>query len=450
MKKIIFLVMMLIVGIFIAIIISKSDHFERIAPIIESDDEIFWNFKDPLKITLTDDSGIQNYQIYMNASSENRLIETTNPPSNPKQVQISIPPPKNTMFLKDGYAEIEISATDISHFGFGNTTTKTIRAYIDTQKPQIEVVAHSYKIVRGGAGFVVFRALDDNIYSIRLEGGKWQFKPVYFADNGYYAALIAWDVRDDSFTARIHVEDKAGNVSVSTVPFYQVKRNYKTSTIKIDDSFIDGKITSLIAEVTPTPPPLTNPIEKFNYINRDIRAKNIEIVNLVGQGYNQAAVLPINFTLNKFYPLRNGAAVGGFGDHRYFSYQGNTIGESYHLGIDFASIKQAPVFLSNGGAVAFANFNGIYGNTVIIDHGLGLLTLYAHLTNIDVSEGQILKAGAKIGNTGLTGLVLGDHLHFATLIQGVESNPAEWLDSKWLNDNLFKVIKDAQNIINAR
>ena len=160
-------------------------------------------------------------------------------------------------------------------------------------------------------------------------------------------------------------------------------------------------------------------------------------------------ILPTDFALSKFYPLRNGAAVGRFGDHRYFSYENNIIGESYHLGIDFASVKQAPVILSNGGVVAFAGFNGIYGNMVIIDHGLGLMSLYAHLSRIDVHEGQQLESGAQIGNTGLTGLVLGDHLHFATLVQGVESNPTEWLDSKWINDNLFKIIKDAKLLIES-
>ncbi len=338
-----------------------------------------------------------------------------------------------------------------SYFGFGNTTKKTIRTVLDTQKPFIDILAHSYKIVRGGSAFVVFQALDDNLSAITLEGGRWQFKPVYFAEGGYYAALVAWDVRDNDFNARVIVEDKAGNRSVMPVPFYRVKREYKTSTIKISDDFIDGKITSLISEINQVAPEsLALPADKFNYINKTIRDKNVEIVNLVGQNYNQAAILPSDFTLSKFYPLRNGAAVGRFGDHRYFAYENNIIGESYHLGIDFASIKQAPVILSNGGVVAFAGFNGIYGNMVIIDHGLGLMSLYAHLSRIDVNEGQHLETGAKLGNTGLTGLVLGDHLHFATLVQGVESNPTEWLDSKWINDNLFKIIKDAKILIESR
>lgn len=259
------------------------------------------------------------------------------------------------MFLGDGGVEIRLSATDSSYFGFGNTTTKTIRTYIDTQKPYIELIAHSYKIVRGGSAFVVFQALDDNIASIMLEGGRWEFKPVYFAEGGYYAALLAWDMRDDSFNPRICVADKAGNKSILPIPFYRVKREYKTSTITIGNEFIDGKITSLISEINQVAPSsLPTAADKFRYINKDIRDKNVAIVNLVGQNYNQAAILPTNFALKRFYPLRNGAAVGRFGDHRYFSYNNTIVGESYHLGIDFASVKQAPVILSNRGVVAFA------------------------------------------------------------------------------------------------
>ena len=450
MKKILLSAIVFVIVAFGSVVALNPDSFESNPPHIDVADEVFWNFKDSLQITLSDESGIQNYQVYMVSGSESRLVESTNPPNSPKHVMIQIPAPKNTMFLSDGGVEIQITATDSSYFGFGNTAKKTIRTTLDTQKPYIDILTHSYKIVRGGSAFVVFQALDDNLAAITLEGGRWQFKPVYFADGGYYAALVAWDVRDNDFNARVIVEDKAGNRSVMPVPFYRVKREYKTSTIKIGNDFIDGKITSLISEINQnSPESLATPADKFSYINKTIRDKNVEIVNLVGQNYNQAMILPTDFALSKFYPLRNGAAVGRFGDHRYFSYENNIIGESYHLGIDFASVKQAPVILSNGGVVAFAGFNGIYGNMVIIDHGLGLMSLYAHLSRIDVHEGQQLESGAQIGNTGLTGLVLGDHLHFATLVQGVESNPTEWLDSKWINDNLFKIIKDAKVLIES-
>jgi murein DD-endopeptidase MepM/ murein hydrolase activator NlpD len=91
---------------------------------------------------------------------------------------------------------------------------------------------------------------------------------------------------------------------------------------------------------------------------------------------------------------------------------------------------------ANSGVVSFVGDLGIYGNTVIIDHGLGLSTLYGHLSSVDVKEGEQIKQQQIIGKTGETGLAVGDHLHFATLLQGIPVLPKEWWDPKWIKDNI--------------
>jgi murein DD-endopeptidase MepM/ murein hydrolase activator NlpD len=88
--------------------------------------------------------------------------------------------------------------------------------------------------------------------------------------------------------------------------------------------------------------------------------------------------------------------------------------------------------------VAYANFFGIYGNAVVIDHGYGLQSIYGHLSSIAVSEGQKVSRGDIIGKTGETGLAGGDHLHFCTLLQGIPVNPVEWSDSHWIKDRIAK------------
>jgi murein DD-endopeptidase MepM/ murein hydrolase activator NlpD len=79
---------------------------------------------------------------------------------------------------------------------------------------------------------------------------------------------------------------------------------------------------------------------------------------------------------------------------------------------------------------------GIYGNTVIIDHGLGLFTLYSHLSSIDVKVGDPIKQHQPLGKTGETGLAVGDHLHFGVYLNGLAVLPVEWWDQKWINDNI--------------
>jgi murein DD-endopeptidase MepM/ murein hydrolase activator NlpD len=125
-----------------------------------------------------------------------------------------------------------------------------------------------------------------------------------------------------------------------------------------------------------------------------------------------------------------------FADARTYIYRHEAIDTAYHLGFDLSVTKKYHIEAANSGVVSFVGDLGIYGNTVIIDHGLGLSTLYAHLSSIDVKEGDQIKQQQIIGKTGETGLAVGDHLHFATLLQGVPVLPKEWWDPKWIKDNI--------------
>jgi murein DD-endopeptidase MepM/ murein hydrolase activator NlpD len=77
-----------------------------------------------------------------------------------------------------------------------------------------------------------------------------------------------------------------------------------------------------------------------------------------------------------------------------------------------------------------------YGNSVVLDHGCGLFSMYAHLSLIDVEAGVVVDKGDILGRTGSTGMAGGDHLHFAMIVQGVFVNPVEWWDPHWIQDNI--------------
>src|SRR2546422_9835763 len=84
-----------------------------------------------------------------------------------------------------------------------------------------------------------------------------------------------------------------------------------------------------------------------------------------------------------------------------------------------------------------------YGNTVIVDHGLGLQTLYGHLSSIAVKLGDSVAKGQELGRSGATGLALGDHLHYEVLVHGVSVTPIEWWDPKWLRDRVSGPLRAA-------
>jgi len=114
--------------------------------------------------------------------------------------------------------------------------------------------------------------------------------------------------------------------------------------------------------------------------------------------------------------------------------------------MDLASTANAKVGAANGGRVIMAAFGGIFGNTVIIDHGFGLASLYSHLNEITVNKGDRVSKGDIIGRTGLTGLAGGDHLHFSMIVHNVFVNPVEWWDTAWIKNNVTSKIESVKSM----
>ena len=131
-----------------------------------------------------------------------------------------------------------------------------------------------------------------------------------------------------------------------------------------------------------------------------------------------------------------------FADHRIYSYQGQEVDRQDHLGYDLATTANAAVTAANDGVVMQAEYFGIYGNAVVIDHGYGLLSLYGHLSRFGVKPGDAVKRGQTIGWSGATGLAGGDHLHFSMILQGEQVDAREWWDPHWLEDRWLSKLKE--------
>ena len=137
-----------------------------------------------------------------------------------------------------------------------------------------------------------------------------------------------------------------------------------------------------------------------------------------------------------FIQLSNSKVEANFADHRTYTYNGEVISTSYHLGYDLSVTKRYPVEAANSGSVAFVGDLGIYGSTVILDHGLGVFTLYSHLSSFEVKVGDTVQQRQVVGKTGETGLAAGDHLHYGVYLNGIAVLPVEWWDPKWITDNI--------------
>lgn len=426
--------------------VGFSNSFERQAPSINIKDSLYWNTRDKITLNISDNESLKDVLIEYSKNDENTKTTLIKQNINNKDFDITLDLPKPKFNEKLEKYTLYIKAKDKSLWNWfsGNSSEKVVVVNIDNKKPQVSVLANSYSITQGGAASVVFYAYDENLTDLFIEVNSHIFKPIPFIKDGYYIALIAWDLKDgDDFEARIVAKDKANNIIKERIPYYYSNKKYRVSHINVGDSFIDGKIKDLYEANSDNS--LSSRAEIFDFVNAKLRDENEKIIHKITSVVSDELV--DGFKINAFLPLKNGMKVADFGDHRYYKYNGEQISESYHMGLDLASTKIAPIISSNKGKVVFAQENGIYGLNLIIDHGLGLYTLYGHCTKKNVELDDIVKEKSTIANTGTSGLALGDHLHFGVLIQGVEVRPEEWMDTKWLNDNIFSIINKAKELI---
>ncbi|HEX5330532.1 M23 family metallopeptidase [Sulfuricurvum sp.] len=428
-----------------------SPLFERDEPKVTLSQQGYWNFRDPIHVSVEDASGLKSFKATLSTPHDEWVVADQNTPSKVTKQSFDILPPNGVRRVEATSIVLKIEATDNSLWGLfmGNTYKQEITLVIDQRQPLLSIIANSYKIQKGGSAIVIFKAEDANMESLKIQtnfGKTFTAQP--FIKKGYYASLLAWPVQEASFSATVVARDKAGNEAKSGIPLRLKDHVYKVSNIELKDQFLDGKIAELANTYEQTAG-VDDRLQQFSIINEKVRSDNEKIIHDITSKVSTNLVS--DFQPAPFYPLVNGQKVADFGDHRIYSYQGKeNLSNAYHMGLDLASIHMGVITSSNGGKVVFAQNNGIYGNLPIIDHGFGLYTLYGHCSELSVQEGDSVAGGQQIAKTGLSGYAMGDHLHFGILVQGIEVRPEEWMDSKWISDNITSVVDNAKVIINQR
>jgi murein DD-endopeptidase MepM/ murein hydrolase activator NlpD len=345
--------------------------------------------------------------------------------------------------LKEGPFKLNIEATDrsIFNFGAGNSNVLSLAFDYHNKPPAVVILSTAHNISRGGAGLVVYN-VDRDLEKTGVVFAD-RFYPGYRQPEGFYACLFPfpYDLPAERFVPKVVAVDLAGNERQTGIYYRILPKSFPKDRIQLSDRFLE----KISADFKDKFPQATSPLEIFLKANRELRAHDLKLLGECGRKTS-----PVPLWEGDFLRLPNSAPRGSFAQVRSYFYQGKEVDQQTHLGIDLASLAHANVPAANRGKVVYADELGIYGQCVVIDHGLGLQTLYGHLSRIGVKVGDEVQKGTIIGNTGDTGLAGGDHLHFGVVISGEQVNPIEWWDPSWIKNNVMGKLKDAKQATSAR
>ena len=399
-----------------------------------------------LEITLEDQkSGLKRFWLaVLQDGKETTLLEKHFPASGllhkgsvmSESIRIKIAPQKFS--LKDGKAMLRMMAVDYSwkSWGKGNRAYSEKEIIIDTEAPIARVLTRAHNISPGGSNAVAYALSEPcDISGVQVADNFYPGYPDPTGNNDIRIAFFALnDQQHPGADIYLLAKDRAGNQTKIGFPHYIKTKNFKKDTIQISDRFILEKLPEFERDLADQN--LEDPLDKFLFINREIRARNKAVLNKLMQQSD-----PTMYWNGTFLRLPKSATRSGFGDRRTYQYNGKTIDKQTHLGIDLASLAMSPVPAANSGKVIYAETLGIYGRLIVIDHGYGLFSMYAHLSSFNVPVGQIVKKGDIIGSTGKSGLAGGDHLHYSILISGTFVDPLEWWDASWIRNNITDKIQ---------
>jgi murein DD-endopeptidase MepM/ murein hydrolase activator NlpD len=350
--------------------------------------------------------------------------------------------------LKSGPARLIVTASHPVLRGIRTVqSTATRDLQVRLERPRVSVVSTHHFVNQGGTEMVVYRVSPEDVQSGVLVGDlEYPGYPaagatvegITLTDPSLRVAFYAlmYDQNATGTPIRVFARDEAGNSARADFDFRIFRKAFKRSRIELDDRFLE-RVVPAILEGTTEVSPEGDTLAKFLAINGDLRRKNAARIAAFAKETSPEML----WRGVVFHPFTNSQVESAFADDRTYIYKGKEVDRQTHLGFDLASIAGNPIVAANRGKVLFAEELGIYGNTVIIDHGMGVQSLYAHLSSIAVTAGAMVDKEQVLGRSGMTGMAGGDHLHFTMLVNGRMVNPVEWWDSHWIEDRILRKLR---------
>lgn len=384
----------------------------------------------PITVHVRDSHGIRSLAAFVEQNGTSFRVWESTQPSRVKDGNWSFKAGVSTTpQLKDGKARLIIEAAS------NGLLHKTARIERDitvvTQPPTVSVDSEQHYLYRGMAELATFNVSGSfTDAGVRVGDQNFRAWPMPDGKPGLFSLFVfAWNMEPTTVPV-VYAANGAGNDVTSPLSFQFPKKEqpkYTVHELQVNDRFIQKVVNEL------DPNGSGDPVTRFVRINNEMRFANNKVL------FELRTKTADKFLWSQpFARQSHSQAEANFADLRKYIYQGKQIDQQVHLGYDLAVTQHIGVEASNDGRVVYAAPLGIYGNCIVVDHGYGLQTIYGHLSQINVHEGDIVKRGQAMGLSGQTGMAGGDHIHFSMQLDGVQIDPKEWWDGHWIKDHIAK------------
>ncbi len=425
MRKLFLILLLLIVIALIALSFMRSTTPVVIVPTITNIGQ-----GTPVSVHVTDPHGIRAFTATIEqGGSSYPLFALAQPTREPDNTWNFVAGITTAPQLKDGKAQLIVEATSNS---FLKKKTRVQREVtVVTHPPSVTADSDQHYLYLGMADLATLN-VSGNYSEAGVRVGSQTFRawPMPGGKPGMFSLYaFAWDMPPDTLPV-VYAANGAGNDATAPLVVQFPKKEqpkYTQHELQIDDKFMQKVVSEL------DPSGSGDLVIRFLKINNEMRKSNNKTLS------DLRSKTADHFLWSQpFLRQANAQTEATFADHRRYIYHGQKIDEQTHLGYDLAVTQHVGVQASNDGRVVYAAPLGIYGNCIVVDHGYGLQSIYGHLSHIDVKDGDTVKRGQVMGQSGMTGMAGGDHIHFTMQLDGVQIDPKNWWDPHWIKDHIAR------------
>jgi len=425
-RKVIVLIVAIIVVLPVALVLARSA-----TPVVDLPTNISSiGLATPISIHVHDPRGIRGAAAFVEQNgTQYRVWEAAQASRLADNTWNFVAGVNSTPQLKEGKAKLIVEAT--SNDFMRKTTRSEREVTVITRPPSVNVDSDQHYLYLGMADMATFNISGTwTAAGVRVGDQTFRAWPMPGGKPGFFSLFaFAWNMPADMVPV-VYASNGTGTDATGPMVFQFPKKEqpkYTEHQLQLNDQFIQKVVNELDPNGT------GDPVARFVKINNEMRRANNKTLSDLRFKTADHFLWSQPFTRQS-----HSASEATFADLRHYIYKGNKIDQQVHLGYDLAVTQHVGVEASNDGQVVYAAPLGIYGNCIVVDHGYGLQTIYGHLSQINVHEGDLVKRGQAMGTSGQTGMAGGDHIHFAMQLDGVQIDPKEWWDAHWIKDHIAK------------